>query len=216
MKKVLLVSLILGLIVILSPFTTRAQDDTEMAWAKALTETVKNRLHPEIFSEKDAWEVLLGEKTCSQNFTFKSNKFKNLYLQVKTFTKVENYSRSKAFSETIDWKTNNVGKPKESEWEINWPLVFPVSISIFILLFSIFYSKKLFLRQIENRESPVIIAVEKNAIYIFLTVILTILNFTLFKESDSNNKYYLSIAFVILFLSWIISTFKLQDLKFEK
>jgi hypothetical protein len=214
MKKVLLTSLILGLMIILSPFTTRAQDDTEMAWARHIKKAIDNRPNPEIFSEKEAWQVLLGENTCSQNFTIKKIEFKNFYLQVKTFTKVENYSRSSTSSVDGWWYTRTLSF-REGVWEINWIFAIQFSISIILIFISIFFVKKYYYwasKRLEGNSSMRTPLFEIDFFYPIFMIIYAVYDLLFLRKWEEYFSLF-AFNFFILFLSYTISKYKIKKLE---
>lgn len=211
MKKLLVFSLILGFIFTNLSFSAKGQDSTEIAWTKHIKQAIDNRPNPELFSEKEAWSVLLGENSESQNFTFKRKEYANFYFNVQEITSTEFYSRSYTSSRDGWWYTTIVDY-KESEWKVNYPFIIPLTISILFLIFSItkvswYYNKAK--KRLEGNPNMITPFTWLLAFYLILAIIFIISDMIFFLRKDPE---FVLIELTLITLAYFIASNKIKDL----
>lgn len=131
MKKKLLIGFIIILFATL--FTVKAQDTSEINYAKKVYKAMKDRPNPEMFSEDEAWKVMTGEERTSKDYKVIQTEYKWFSLMKKENISFEFYNRSETSSRDGWWYTNTRSW-EPGTWKIDYMMALVYLASLFGLL----------------------------------------------------------------------------------
>ena len=192
-------------------FSAKAQikDSLFWDWSNKVQIAIKNRPHPEVFTEQDALGILKGKSAVSRTFKFKETETKNFSLFKKKRTWEEFYSIT---SLETGWFTTAIGF-NPGTWKINYIFIIIISFNLLILIFSFFgvkYYYPVLEKKLEGNPSMTTVYTIADLIFIIAGIISML---SLYFTEISVDEVFFSI-FIILWTAYLITLNKIR--KYEK